>query len=45
MLTEKEIGDNDELQDAFVRYNAYRQRMLSQASEKVFRNEICLIED
>jgi len=44
MFTDKTIGDDKEVKNAFVRYNAYRNRLLNQASENVFRNEICLFE-
>ncbi len=44
MFADRGIGDDKEVKNAFVRYNAYRKRLLNNASENVFRNEICLME-
>jgi hypothetical protein len=43
MFTETKIGDDKEVRYAFVRYNAYRKRLLNNAAENVFKNEICLM--
>jgi hypothetical protein len=45
MFTESNIGDDKEVRYAFIRYNAYRKRLLNNAAENVFKNEICLMEE
>lgn len=44
MFTEANIGDDKEVRYAFIRYNAFRKRLLNNAAENVFKNEICLFE-
>lgn len=45
MLTGERLGGDKPVRYAFVRYNAYRRRLLNYASENVFINEICLMEE
>ena len=45
MLTGEKLGGDVPVKLAFVRYNAYRKRLLNNAAENVFRNEICIMED
>ncbi len=45
MLSGDKLGKDKPVRMAFVRYNAYRKRLLNNNAESVFRNEICLMED
>lgn len=38
------IAGNDEVANAFKRYNAYKRRLLNYASESIFEKEICLFQ-
>lgn len=38
-------GKDDHAKLAFVRYNAYSNRLLSSAAENIFKNEICLMDE
>jgi hypothetical protein len=42
LLTGSKLASNDDVQYAFVRYNAYSRRLLNYASESIFEKEICL---
>jgi len=42
LLTGNKLASNNDVQYAFVRYNAYRRRLLNYASESIFEREICL---
>jgi len=45
LLTGGKLASNDDVQYAFVRYNAYSRRLLNYASESIFEKEICLFSD
>ncbi|MBA3648837.1 MAG: hypothetical protein H0W62_09870 [Chitinophagales bacterium] len=40
LFTEKKIHDNDDVRDCFKKYNCYKNRLLSNAGEHIFREEI-----
>jgi hypothetical protein len=42
LLTGDLLANNDEVEDSFKRYNAYKRRLLNYASDTIFENEICL---
>lgn len=44
LLAGENIATNDEVANAFKRYNAYKMRLLNYASDTIFENEICIIQ-
>lgn len=37
------LASNDEVEDSFKRYNAYKRRLLNYASDTIFEKEICIM--
>lgn len=44
LLSGDSIANNDEVANAFKRYNAYKRRLLNYASDTIFEKEICLFQ-
>jgi len=42
LLLGDRVASNDEVADAFKRYNGFRRRLLNYGSDIIFENEICL---
>ncbi len=43
LLLGDKIANNDEVADAFKRYNGFRRRLLNYGGDRVFEKEVCLI--
>lgn len=44
LFSGKIVANNDEVANAFKRYNAYKRRLLNYASDTIFEKEICLFQ-
>lgn len=44
LFTKGKIAQGKEVVNAFVRYNGFRSRLINNANESIFENEICLFE-
>ena len=44
LLLGEKVASNDEVADAFKRYNGFKRRLLNYGSDNLFENEICIFE-